>query len=67
MAPHLLSQDERASLKLNKETHLKPIIATSIIDGLMDKDDSKEEFKEETKEEEAKESKYSIEKKHQHF
>lgn len=60
MCPHLQDADERASLKLNKESHLKPIIATSIIDALMDP----ESYKEEEKKEEAKESKYSIEKKH---
>lgn len=62
MCPHLQSMDERKALELNKETHLKPIIATSIIDALMDKD--AEEEKKETKEEEEKESRYSIEKKH---
>lgn len=62
MCPHLQDMDERAALKINKETHLKPIIATSIIDALMDPD-SEEEKKEDTKEEE-KESRYSIEKKH---
>ncbi|CAI2367608.1 unnamed protein product [Moneuplotes crassus] len=60
MAPHLCSQEERTTLKLNKETHLKPIIATSIIDALMDQDAKTDE--EEKKEDE--ESRYSIEKKH---
>jgi aspartyl aminopeptidase len=60
MCPHLQTMKEREALELNKETHLKPIIATSIIDALMDKD-----IEEEKKgDEEEKESKFSIEKKH---
>ena len=63
MCPHLLDMSERESLSINKETHLKPIIATSLIDALMDKDGDEEEKKEETKEEQS-ESRFSIEKKH---
>ena len=60
MCPHLQDGEERAALKLNKESHLKPIIATSIIDALMDKNSKigDEEEKKET------ESRYSIEMKH---
>lgn len=43
MAIHLQSMDERSALKLNKETHLRPIIATQIIDQLMDPQDGVEE------------------------
>jgi aspartyl aminopeptidase len=56
---HLQDSGEREALKINKEDHLKPIIATSIIDALMDEDSKTEESKEEVKE-----SAYSIEKKH---
>lgn len=43
---HLQSGTEREALKLNKESHLKPVIATSIIDSLMDDlEESKEEVK----------------------
>mmetsp|Transcript_42942 Transcript_42942/g.50371 ORF Transcript_42942/g.50371 Transcript_42942/m.50371 type:complete len:491 (-) Transcript_42942:15-1487(-) len=59
LCPHLQGMDERESLKINKEEHLRPVIATSIIDSLMDLDETGEEKKAtET------ESKYSIEKKH---
>lgn len=54
---HLQDSTEREALKINKESHLKPIIATSIIDALMDEDAKVDE-------EETKESAYSIEKKH---
>lgn len=57
MCIHLQDESERSSLVLNKEKHLKPIIATAIIDALMD---TKEDEKEESKEE----SKYAIETKH---
>ncbi|CAI2368082.1 unnamed protein product [Moneuplotes crassus] len=53
LAIHLCSADERT----NKEKHLKPIIATSIIDALMDPSSDEEEKI-------VKESRYSIEKKH---
>lgn len=46
MCPHLQSDSEREALKLNKETHLKPIIATSIIDQLMEEAEEGEEEKE---------------------
>ena len=57
---------EREALKISKEEHLRPVIATSIIDALMD-DDSKQTIKSKEKsdqEEPEQLSKYSIEKKH---
>ncbi len=64
MAPHLCSQEERTSLTINKETHLKPIIATSIIDALMDEDAKTEEEESKEEKKETEDSRYSIEKKH---
>mmetsp|Transcript_31549 Transcript_31549/g.27945 ORF Transcript_31549/g.27945 Transcript_31549/m.27945 type:complete len:492 (-) Transcript_31549:52-1527(-) len=64
MCPHLQDGEERTTLKINKEDHLKPIIATSIIDALMDPEAELDEEKKEENKEEAKESRYSIEKKH---
>lgn len=62
LCPHLQTMDERQTLKISKEEHLRPIIATSIIDALMDQDEEKKDDEEEKKEETT--SKYSIEKKH---
>lgn len=42
MCIHLQSATEREALKLNKESRLKPIIATSIIDSLMEEDEDEE-------------------------
>lgn len=54
LAIHLTT--DRDKFEFNKETHLKPIISTAVIDALVDPEESKEKGKEEKKEEKKEES-----------
>lgn len=42
LAIHLQSSTERSAFSFNTENQLRPIIATTVIDQLMDKDDTEE-------------------------
>ena len=45
LAIHMKVGEEKESFTPNKETHLRPVIATSVIDQLMDPDEGEEEEK----------------------
>ena len=47
MAIHLQTAEERRAFSFNTETQLRPIIATTIVNQLMDKDADPEEGKKE--------------------
>lgn len=77
MAIHLLRGSEREGLTLDNEVHLKPIIATAIVDALLDAEDEEgEEYEDfDTKslgslilceDGQTKDGRYGIEKKHLH-